>query len=228
MRTKVVVAIASGATLLAVALNTQAAGGLTGTPHDFHLKTWTTNGVALNQLCLPCHTPHGAAAVELALWNHALPLSSAFTRLDMTEELGPASLACLGCHDGQTGLDSFSGRTGSQQLGDANNPLVNARALIGTDLTDDHPVGVFYSVTNGQTSTSWGTIITTLWGSHAGVSGTSGSLPLYGDGAGGKYSVECSSCHTPHSNSKGTFLRIQNNLASRPSALCVTCHLSKE
>jgi len=224
MRARTIVAMVAVAAGFAV-MNAQAAGGLTGTPHDFHTKLWTTNGVALNQLCVPCHTPHGAAAVDLALWNHDLPDDADFTKWDGAT-LGPASLACLGCHDGQTAMDSFGGNVGSIVMAPGN--IVNPRSLIGTDLTDDHPVGVFYSVTNGQASTSWGTVITTLWGTHAGVSGTTGSLPLYGDGTDGKYTVECSSCHTPHTNSRGSFLRIATVNATRPSALCVTCHLSKE
>jgi predicted CXXCH cytochrome family protein len=38
--------------------------------------------------------------------------------------------------------------------------------------------------------------------------------------SGGQYRVECTSCHSPHDNGNGKFLRISN----QGSAMCLTCH----
>ncbi|KKL58728.1 hypothetical protein LCGC14_2222470, partial [marine sediment metagenome] len=111
-------------------------------------------------------------------------------------------LMCLGCHDGQTALDSFGGVTGST--------VMTGSEVIGTDLTDDHPVGVDYG-----TSTRLAPV-GSIWGSHPGIPVGFGGLPLYGT----DNKIECTTCHTPHSNTNGDFLRISND----GSAMCIACH----
>jgi Doubled CXXCH motif (Paired_CXXCH_1) len=103
-------------------------------------------------------------------------------------------------------------------------------AAIGTDLTNDHPVGVTFPTTNGA-----GTDFKT----PAGVQGTSryfdsnnngnmdsSDVRLYDNG--GVAKVECASCHDPHgvpsagagSTFNATFMRVSNT----NSAVCLTCH----
>ncbi|VAX23730.1 Cytochrome c family protein, partial [hydrothermal vent metagenome] len=101
-------------------------------------------------------------------------------------------------------------------------------AWIGTDLSDDHPVGVQLPDTAVYDFNP--------------TSGIDGSLKFYDTNSngradtnevrfydtGGGYEVECASCHDPHgvpSAGAGTklipsFLRIDNN----SSTLCLTCH----
>ncbi len=104
-------------------------------------------------------------------------------------------------------------------------------AMIGTDLRNDHPVGVAFPQVNGpgtNFNTPWGVEGTTRYFDSNG-NGTmdSGDVRLYDTGGSAK--VECGSCHDPHgvpsagpgSTFKPTFLRVANF----GSALCLTCHI---
>jgi hypothetical protein len=99
--------------------------------------------------------------------------------------------------------------------------------LLGTDLRNDHPIGVTYPVTNGSG---------TDWNTPAGVQGASNYFESVANGRMDKQEirtydgkVECASCHDPHgvpSAGPGTvfnktFLRKQN---TDGSAVCFTCH----
>lgn len=101
---------------------------------------------------------------------------------------------------------------------------------IGTDLTDDHPVGVqmpdpaIYDF-NAPTATNASIKFYDLNGNNR---ADSNEVRLYNTGGG--YEVECASCHDPHGvESAGpgsllipSFLRVNNNNAS---SLCLTCHV---
>jgi predicted CXXCH cytochrome family protein len=200
-----------------VGIGSALAAGVLGTSHDFSDDDWNrVGGVRRYELCLPCHTPHDALDLEGAIWNHASADPGSFTTWDGAT-LGEGSLKCLGCHDGQTALDAFSG-----QAGDVANVMTGDK-VIGADLRDDHPVGVDYPTSGTRFSA-----VTTVFGGP-GVKRTFGtttvSLPLDGDFA--APTVECTSCHTPHSNDKAPFLRAITSDATYPSMLCVTCHLSQ-
>jgi cytochrome c553 len=102
---------------------------------------------------------------------------------------------------------------------------------IGTDLTNDHPVGITFPSASG-TGTDFNKP-TGLKGTSryfdANLNGNmdSGDVRLYDTG--GTAKVECASCHDPHgvpsagpgSAFKPTFLRVNNT----GSALCLTCHV---
>lgn len=98
--------------------------------------------------------------------------------------------------------------------------------VIGTDLTNDHPVGITYPATNGP-----GTDFNTPGGTKG--SATFFDLPATGamDSSDVRLydaKVECASCHDPHgvptggagSIFKPSFLRVTNT----GSAVCLTCH----
>jgi hypothetical protein len=252
-------AVLGGVTALA-GVGPKGDGGLRNTPHDFSQYSWQFDpggGVNQGQICVPCHTPHNANPYNdangalLPLWNHKLNSGSAYT---LSTWAGPGaanlsyrSLLCLGCHDGVTALDSYGyqdggvgspavrgGHTGTTVM----DPL--SSAVIGTDLRDDHPIGIYYPVSfTNNTSTSWGTLGATSFGGsrkineiHTSTSDTNTVnavrvYPTSTSGADGNYTVECESCHQPHNDRYGDFLRFANNDPANPSALCVTCHVSK-
>jgi predicted CXXCH cytochrome family protein len=164
--------------------------------------------------CQYCHAPHNTNSVGGApLWNRNLPVASSFAlytsnTLTAAVVLGVNSLTCLSCHDGATAMGStFKGSPGGV------NALANTSyAFIGTNLADDHPVGVLYT---------GGALGTTGWKSESAVGGV--GLKLYA-GQGG-VTVECASCHEPHGDSDGAtggvgsgFLRVAIG------ELCSGCH----
>lgn len=105
---------------------------------------------------------------------------------------------------------------------------------IGTDLRNDHPVGVTFPSSTGV-GTDWktpsGTVTRGSWNSlffddNGNTHMDKGELRLYDTGHGP--SVECASCHDPHgvpsagagSVMNPTFLRKTNT----SSTVCLTCH----
>jgi hypothetical protein len=101
---------------------------------------------------------------------------------------------------------------------------------IGTDLKNDHPVGVTYPSTSGV-SADFKTPLGKKGANFFFDKDTNGHMDgndirLYDNG--GTAKVECASCHDPHgvpsagagSIFNPTFLRVQNT----GSAVCLTCH----
>lgn len=178
------------------------AGSIVGTKHDLSQK-----GYGTNQICIFCHTPHHAKTdlPEVPLWNHGTTAAT-FTvysspTLDATVgQPSGASKACLSCHDGTIALDVFGNRSSTS-------PTIGGRFNLGTDLSNDHPISFTY---DAALATRDGGLVIPA-GTNMVVSG----IPLYN----GK--MECSSCHSVHDNTNGTFLRHTNV----GSALCLKCHL---
>ena len=181
---------------------------VSNTPHNLNtLDVW---GVIIpeNRVCLPCHTPHNAQTQadgsSMVLWNHALTSASfdMYTTQAGHTGLGPdgASKMCLSCHDGVTAVDSYGGNDG--YFIDKKIPSWRP-TYIGTDLRDDHPIGVQYPPPDlsgyKDKSTFTGVRVVNINGQDR---------------------VECTSCHDPHNNSLGDFLRTP----MAGSQLCLECH----
>jgi len=130
---------------------------------------------------------------------------------------GNDGVGCLTCHSPEGLSATGSGTEGNDMR------LFN----IGTDLRNDHPVGVTFPTTNGAG---------TDWNTPAGVQGSSNYFESIANGRMDKEEirtydgkVECASCHDPHgvpsagpgSKFNKTFLRKQN---TDSSAVCLTCH----
>jgi len=191
---------------------TVSAQTIIGSSHDFLAKGWvnldpTGRG---DEICVVCHTPHNSdSRPDAPLWNHAVTAATfdpyVSNTLDATvAQPDGVSLICLSCHDGTVGLDSFGGTP----------PPVDERisgpALIGTVLENDHPVSFTYDTT----------LATNDGGLHdptTASSGLGGTIDLDMLRAG---KVQCASCHNPHDQTNGMFLRKSN----AGSALCLTCH----
>jgi predicted CXXCH cytochrome family protein len=204
----------SAAFLLAGAGSAWAQGNITGSKHDFQSATWNSTG----EICVVCHAAHNpdpGASDGVPLWNHDITTQT-FTlysdagnnTLDASDIAQPAGVSklCLSCHDGTVALDSFGGNTGSTNISGA--------TLVGTDLSNDHPVSFTYN-------TALATADGALWnpsdaGHTTALGGTIQADLLFSD------KLECGSCHDVHNNGLGStaLLRIDN----AASALCLTCH----
>lgn len=258
-------------------------GGIANTRHNLTQGS-NPNAGAMNtvrnnygEVCVYCHTPHGANTVAKApLWNRSLPTDTVFQTYDklntssLTQTVsqpGAASLPCLSCHDGSQAIDAILNMPGSGQYSSTPTPtawtptlagqtkstqhlnLVGCMAChgpstgfatdftafnIGTDLRNDHPVGVNFPTANG-TGTDWkaptgsvtrGAVVTTFFDEDSNGRMDKGDIRLYGSGTDSR--VECASCHDPHgvpsagegSTFNATFLRKTN----ASSSVCLTCH----
>lgn len=179
---------------------------------------------AASLVCLSCHD--GQQAVD-AIMNmpgsgrySATPNNSTFLNNSWNNSSGPDATVHLGLKQGEC-LACHSSNAGFIGAGAADFTV----AAIGTDLRDDHPVGVKYPTINGD-GTDWKTPGGSVTGAKffdddADNRMDKGEIRLYGNGA--DASVECGSCHDPHGVTNGslfnaTFLR-------KPRAtVCLSCH----
>ncbi len=201
-RTAVFVAILTGAAI------SQDTSRIANTPHN--LNTVDVWGVVVpqNRVCLPCHTSHGAKMDDdrgaLVLWNHEITEQTFEMYTTSAGHQGGqpegTSKLCLSCHDGATAIDSFGGNSDF-----FNNVRIapDRPSNLGTDLRDDHPIGIQYPPPDltgyNDKSTFSGVKVVTVNGIDR---------------------VECTSCHDPHDNSLGMFLRQTLD----GSAICLECH----
>jgi len=246
-----------------------------GSQHD--LTTGGTGQGGTNntdEVCVFCHTPHGSdTAAPVPLWNKVLSDPAGYTRystlqlvtFDSTEApVGSVSLACLTCHDGTQAMDVVINLPGSggysatgQQIDPvAIGPMVGAPVpMLGTDLTDDHPISMQYAGggVNVTTQPADGTFAGTLvdpdfnpperatintnpvWWLDSPVGGTGvrekTDMLLYTrDEAtvpgGVQPFVECGSCHDPHNSASQTPTSVAFlRIANTASQICTSCHI---
>ena len=191
--------------VVVVAFAGVALGQITGTAHDF-----SGSGYGSTQICIFCHTPHNAdvTVTNSPLWNHEVTAATftLYTTPTMDATTGQpdgASKLCLSCHDGTVAIDNYGGIT-------TGTDFITGPALVGTDLSNDHPVTFTYDDALAITDGGLHDPLTTI----SGLGGTIDEDLLFSG------SLECASCHDVHDNTINKFLRLSNNL----SALCLTCH----
>ena len=160
---------------------------------------------ATTGLCVFCHTPHNGSPVR-SMWNKELPgityqlYSSTTLRATLKQPTGSSRL-CLSCHDGFVAMGNLivPPRDTQLKLGPMTGPN-----LLGTDLSDDHPVSFVYD--------------TALAASHPGIvdpHSVPRTLPLDSKGE-----MQCTTCHNAHESRRPKFLRMDN----ASSAMCQVCH----
>lgn len=187
----------------------KAAADIKGSAHDFSSELqWNPNG----EICVVCHTPHGSGTDTIVpLWNHKTTQSTftVYSSPTLNASVGQpsgASKACLSCHDGTIAYDAYGNKTGTLYVEDG--------ALMGTDLSNDHPISFKY---DSALITSDGG----LQNPETAMSGLGGTIEndLLID-----KKLECSSCHDVHN---GASEEAQHLLvkANSGSALCLTCHI---
>ncbi|MEZ6190456.1 MAG: cytochrome c3 family protein [Phycisphaerales bacterium] len=158
-------------------------------------------------VCRFCHTPHSANPIA-PLWNRDDPgtyyqtYESTTLVADVGQPTGSSRL-CLSCHDGTIALtQTYNPRNAP---GGSTVFITSAdRGFIGTDLGDDHPISFTYD--SG---------LAMLKGNLRDPSTLPPQLPLDHENR-----VQCATCHEPHDDSFGHFLRMDNTA----SGLCISCH----
>lgn len=177
--------------------------GIVNSPHN--LNNYPGVNIPGNQVCLPCHTPHNAlkAGEDNVLWNHA-ETGETFTMYSGSAGQPEShSKMCLSCHDGVTAIDNYGGNGGT-------GVVITGSAAIGTDLSNDHPIGVQYPTSNPADYKDPASF-------DPGINSGSGVRLVVVNGAD---RVECTSCHNVHNNGLGQFLRVP----VQESYLCLQCH----
>jgi predicted CXXCH cytochrome family protein len=265
-KVKGLLAAIGGAVLVMSAFAPAALGQITNSKHNLSSGSSATSkfdGTA--EICVFCHTPHGANTnVAAPLWNKTAPAGpyttystgNSYSIDGDVAAVGSVSLACLSCHDGSLAIATMINAPGSGGYNAAgailagtwtstNNGVDTTTGKMGTNVTNlgtnlvnDHPVGIGYC--GASTAPSAGTLTcgdadfaaptsavvggNRVWWIDTGTAGRQKTdLSLYTRGATGTDSiprVECASCHDPHSTTNPTFLRVSNNA----SAVCLTCH----
>jgi len=201
------------------AITSVAQAQVAGSPHDF------TDGFTGNVFtgtvgaCTFCHAPHNSNTgfAGAPLWNRpSIAAGTTYTMytsatLDGPRTVAPGanSLTCLTCHDGGQAIAVIYNGGTPLNVGGGNAAAVSGTVLVGTALTNDHPVGITYSPGVGAG------LDATLRAAP-----TNAALRLYNYGAGATAQVECGTCHDPHDNTNTNFLRTANTAV----ALCGACH----
>lgn len=164
-----------------------------------------------SRICVFCHTSHSGNR-QGPLWNResgpvVYSLYNSSTLHSAPDQPDGASKLCLSCHDGTIALgfvlvsDAPDGEYTILNTDQGRLP-VTRRSNLDVDLTDDHPVSFNPA----------GAVSASPELHHPPVGG-----PVRYDAAG---RLQCTTCHDPHEDLYGRFLRMDN----RQAALCKTCH----
>lgn len=239
----------TGATLLwsaacfAVPVNLGDSGGANSNPHNLSSLSGNTKK-ALNetQICIFCHTPHGATP-KSTLWNRPNPTGGLPTFAepgsvqDLSNILGindagivasdthygvndatyeypnGASKLCLSCHDGVTAM----GILANGDIIDMN--VTGGDYALGINLAVSHPISFVYNLNvrnylNGLPKTG-----NYIWPTTAYLE--TNSLGTW---------VQCTTCHQPHQDTKDVGYRLPfwrgagSSDEAEYDAVCNACH----
>ncbi len=211
------------AVLTLVAGQALAVTTIKGTKHDLSTSgSGSVKSTNYEEICIFCHTPHKAVDQQNApLWNRsgtsAITISDYYNSATLDSESQPAQVTakiaqsdvklCLSCHDGASLTNDLANpsnlESGAQPSGAGLVELAGTSpANIGTDLHDDHPIGMVYADIAGNTPGEW-------------VANPVASIKFYDGGV-----MWCSSCHDVHDNTAAPFLATSNVA----SGLCLSCH----
>lgn len=187
---------------------------LSATPPDVEFRT--VKATEEDEICIFCHTPHGASVGEGPLWNRSLSeqtytasntYGSGSIQADIAEiQAGPGgtSKLCLSCHDGTLAIGQVSVADG--QLGatfamsgteaDGTMPVGQGETTgftrrLGVDLSNDHPISFTY---DSALATADGELRDPVSASHI-DSRSPGVKPLVPLENG---TMQCVTCHDPH------------------------------
>ena len=194
------------------------------------------------QICVFCHTPHGAeqqAGVRAPLWNRRFSnatyttyTSSSLDANDLGQPNGISKL-CLSCHDGTMAIGAvnvlngrFTDRNGQTEdirmsgtradatMPEGNGALTGFTRRLGVDLTNDHPISMTYDAGLAQRDGEMRNPNTVNHIANR-TKGVKPIVPLENN------QVQCNSCHDPHirspQNENIKFLRLNRLQQNTPT-----------
>lgn len=160
-----------------------------------------------DEICVFCHTPHNSNP-QMPMWNQALSTGVTYTVYSSSTMAAPVGLPtgstkmCLACHDGTVAIGSTASRGPLPMVGVDAQGRLRGVAVLGTDLSDDHPVS-FTPVTRSQ-------IVLPPPGDP---------VKLDRNGV-----LHCTACHDPHQQDRDLVTQKFLVKTNAGSALCLTCH----
>jgi predicted CXXCH cytochrome family protein len=220
IRLSIAIAIMIGAVFFAAP--TEISGQVTGIANTKHNLSASGPGpikaTTQTEICVFCHTPHGANPLNPPLWNREfssanyIPYTSPSIQATVGQPTSYSKL-CLSCHDGTIAIGSVRNLGGAPKiLSGLEAPLPPGSTLIGATLTNDHPVSFVFDQALRSADQEL-----------ADPNSLTGVIKLYpGTSPGVRDSVQCTSCHDPHEGRIGKFLR--KNPMGQGDNLCLTCH----
>jgi len=181
---------------------------IVGSPHDLSATgPGRIHAMEEEQVCIFCHTPHNATG-QRPLWNRHMPpthyriYESSTTDARIDQPSGSSKM-CLSCHDGSLAIGLLAGRP-DEIVVMSRRTMAPGRGNLSLDLSDDHPIGFRYDRALAARDPQLRV-----------PDAISRELPL------GKHGeMHCTTCHDPHNNHLGNFLRI----TKVRSAICLSCH----
>jgi predicted CXXCH cytochrome family protein len=156
---------------------------------------------SVQSMCEFCHTPHSLKPASPA-WARSNPgtryimydqmtSSTSNIPIDPSRQPDGSSIICLSCHDGTIAPGN------SQSVMPA-----GSSSILGTDLSDDHPVSFVYNAT------------------LVNADGQLKHTPMFPVRLDRNSKVQCASCHDPHNDTYSDFLVASTEF----SDLCFKCH----
>jgi predicted CXXCH cytochrome family protein len=179
----------------------------------------TIRAASETQVCIFCHTPHNSTT-QAPLWNRAdpggtyqmywSPTMNAYPSAGSAPQPNGSTKLCLSCHDGTIALGATVASGTIPMSGGITTMPTGSGGYLGTDLSGHHPVS--FQVTTAIVAEN----------------NASGDVPLksvtemrsnpiaFLDA---EDRVQCASCHDPHQDPFGGFLRSPNE-----DDTCLACH----
>ncbi|CAG0938172.1 hypothetical protein GALLN_00131 [Gallionellaceae bacterium] len=206
--------------------NLSSAADGTRTPSGGTVPSRNIKATSEDQICVFCHTPHGATAGAVPLWNRTLsgatytPYTSASLDAEdikggSLDQPGGSSKLCLSCHDGTLTIGNVNvldGRanqsitmSGGPNMPSGSGETTGYTRRLGTDLTNDHPISVNYTnalakrdgeLREVDANQKWPNGTGEIVGARS--PGYKPKAPLETPKGSGEAQIQCATCHDPH------------------------------
>jgi len=214
--------ILAGLGLLCLALVAMAQSNVAASKHNLSISgPGPVTASTESQVCVFCHTPHGATLSPGApLWNRQLSNQTyttytsssldAETIAGQLDQPAGSSKLCLSCHDGSLALGTVNVSGGQQNVSFTMSGVAAGGEMpagagtqtgftrnLGADLSNDHPISLTYDTTLANIDGELRDPATT---SDIGVRspGVRPQFPLETTGPANEEQIQCVSCHDPH------------------------------